>query len=91
MLHMLHSYMSVVCTHHCRGVFKNIFWCDCCSLLIFGAKKATLNLSTPVSDQDRISPYYIFTISCRQVMQIKKEYINNIMGLLIDLIPNSPH
>ena len=40
-LHMLHSYMPVVCTHHCRGVFKKIFWCDCCSLLIFGAKKAT--------------------------------------------------
>ena len=24
MLDMLHSYMSVVCTYHCRGVFKNI-------------------------------------------------------------------
>ena len=27
---------------------------------------------TPVSDQDRISPYYIYAISCRQVMRIKK-------------------
>ena len=38
---MLHSYMSVVCTYHCRGVFKNIFGCGCCSLLIFVAKKAS--------------------------------------------------
>ena len=27
MLDMLHSNMSVVCTYHCRGVFKNILWC----------------------------------------------------------------
>ena len=26
---------------HCRGVFKNIFPCSCCSLLIFVAKKGT--------------------------------------------------
>ena len=38
---MFHSNMSVVCTCHCRGVFKNIFWYGCCSLLIFVAKKAT--------------------------------------------------
>ena len=31
-----------------------------------------LNPLTPMSDQDRISPYYIYTISCRQVMRIKK-------------------
>ena len=31
-----------------------------------------LDRLTPVSDQDRISPYYINTISCRQVMRIKK-------------------
>ena len=41
MLDMFHSYMSVVCTYHCRDVFKNIFLCGCCSLLIFVAKKAT--------------------------------------------------
>ena len=41
MLDMLHSNMSVVCTYHCKGVFKNISWCGCCSLLIFVAKKAT--------------------------------------------------
>ena len=23
---MLHSYMSVVCTYHCRGVFKKVFF-----------------------------------------------------------------
>ena len=31
-----------------------------------------VNPLTPVSDQDRISPYYICTISCRQVMGIKE-------------------
>ena len=31
-----------------------------------------LNPLTPMSDQDRISSYYIYTISCRQVMRIKK-------------------
>ena len=41
MLDMLHSNMSVVCTYHYRGVFKKIFWCGHCSLLIFVAKKAT--------------------------------------------------
>ena len=41
MLDMLYSYMSVVYTYHCRGVFKSIFWYGCCYLLIFVAKKAT--------------------------------------------------
>ena len=40
-LDMLHTYMSVVYTYHCRDVFKNSFWYGCCSLLIFVAKKAT--------------------------------------------------
>ena len=40
-LDMLYSYMSVVYTYHCRGVFKSIFWYGCCYLLIFVAKKAT--------------------------------------------------
>ena len=39
MLDMLHSNMSVVCTYHCRGLFKKFFWCGCCSLLIFQPKK----------------------------------------------------
>ena len=39
-------------------------------------------------DQDRISPNSIYKISCTQVMRIKKK---SIMGLLIDLIPNSPN
>ena len=42
MLDMLHSYMSVVCTYHCRGVFNPL---------------------TPISDQERISPYNIKTIN----------------------------
>ena len=31
-----------------------------------------LNPLIPMSDQDRISPYYISSISCRQVMRIEK-------------------
>ena len=33
MLDMPHSYMSVVYTYHCRGVFKNIFlvWKSACA------------------------------------------------------------
>ena len=41
MLNMLHSNMSGMCTYYCRGVFKKIFWCGCCSVLIVVAKKAT--------------------------------------------------
>ena len=33
--------------------------------------KKTINPSTSMSDQDRISPYNINTISSRQVMRIK--------------------
>ena len=32
----------------------------------------SFNPLTPMSDQDRISPNYIYTMSCRQVMRIKK-------------------
>ena len=35
---------------------------------------APLNPLTPTSDQYRISPYNINTISSRQVMRIKKDY-----------------
>ena len=41
---------------------------------------------TPMSDQDRISPYNINTISSRLMMRIKKW---STRGLLIDPIPNS--
>ena len=54
----------------------------------FMDKSNQFNPLTPVNDQDRISPYYIHTISCRQVMRIKKI---SIRGLLIDTIPNSPN
>ena len=53
-----------------------------------GKKKMLFNLLSPMSDQDRISPYNIITISCRQVMRIKKLLIR---GLLVDPIPNSPN
>ena len=39
MLDMRHSYMSVVYTYYCRGVFKKIVWYSRCYLLIFVAKK----------------------------------------------------
>ena len=41
MLDILYKYMSVVCTCYGRGVSKKTFWCGCCSLWIFVAKKAT--------------------------------------------------
>ena len=43
----------------------------------------------PVRDQDRISPYYIYTISCRKVMRVTKKI--SIVGLIIDPKPNSPN
>ena len=33
---------------------------------------STVNPLTPISDQDRISPYNINTISSRQVMRLKE-------------------
>ena len=49
---------------------------------------SNLNPLSPTSDQDRISPYTVSTISSGQVMRIK-----NILtrGLLVDPIPNSPN
>ena len=45
MLDILYKYMSVVCTCYGRGVSKKTFWCGCCSLWIFVAKKATKALN----------------------------------------------
>ena len=39
-----------------------------------------------MSDQDRISPYNINTISSRKVIRIKKI---SFRGLLVDLLPHS--
>ena len=61
-------------------------WAEICKWELI--KLPCFNLLTPVSDQDRISPYYIYAISFRQVMRIKKI---SVMGLLIDPIPNSPN
>ena len=52
-----------------------VVWCwslTNSSKLISTTKSLALNPLTPMSDQDRISPYYIYTIPCRQVMRIKK-------------------
>ena len=57
-----------------------------------GTKKNLLfNLLSPMSDQDRISPYNIITISSRQLMRIKKNIDYIIRGLLVDPKPNSPN
>ena len=47
-------------------------------LLQVTRRKFLFNPLIPVSDQDRISPYYIYTISCRHVMRIKKNVNNRI-------------
>ena len=38
------------------------------------------NLATPMSDQDRISPYNIDTTSNRQVMRIKKNIYQGVIN-----------
>ena len=43
-----------------------------------------------MSDQDRISPYNINTISSRQVMRIIGKKIL-FRGLIVDPVPNSPN
>ena len=46
---MLYLYMSFVYTYHCSSVSKNIFfWCGCCFLLIFVAKKAAEGTQTSI-------------------------------------------
>ena len=49
---------------------------------------SNLNPLSPTSDQDRISPYTVSTISSGQVMRIKNI---STRGLLVDPIPNSPN
>ena len=44
------------------------------------------NPLTPMSDQDRISPYNINTISIRQVMRMKKYKFED---FLVHPVPNS--
>ena len=42
-----------------------------------------------MSDQDRISPYHIYTISCRQVMRIKKNIHYTITNWILYQIPQT--
>ena len=58
------------------------------SITIYTLVIASFNPLVPNSDQDRISPYTISTISSRKVMRIKKI---SIRGLLVDSNLNSPH
>ncbi|PFX30155.1 Receptor-type tyrosine-protein phosphatase F [Stylophora pistillata] len=51
-------------------------------------RKDDINPFTPISDQDRVSPYNINIISSRQVMRRKK---NISKGILLDPIPTSPN
>ena len=53
-----------------------------------GGNKEFVNPLTPMSDQDRISPYNINTISSRQMMRMNKK-INQ--EIVIDPTPNSPN
>ena len=67
-----HDCLNVLFT---SGKETGVVWCwslTNSSKLISTTKLLAFNPLTPVSDQDRISPYYIYTISCRQVMRIKK-------------------
>ena len=57
--------------------------------MLWKEKAMVINPLTLISDQDRISPNYIYKIPCRQVMRTKKKY--QILELLIDPIPNSPN
>ena len=57
--------------------------------MLWKEKAMVINPLNLTSDQDRISPYYIYKIPCRQVMRTKKKY--QILELLIDPIPNSPN
>ena len=43
-------------------------------------KDMLFNLLSPMSDQDRISPYNVITISSRQVMRIKKNIDKGIIS-----------
>ena len=58
------------------------------SITIYTLVIASFNPLVPNSDQDRISPYTISTISSRKVMRIKKISIG---GLLVDSNLNSPN
>ena len=58
------------------------------SITIYTFVIASFNPLVPNSDQDRISPYTISTISSRKVMRIKKI---SIRGLLVDSNLNSPN
>ena len=48
--------------------------------MVFFNNILELTLLIPMSDQDRISPYNINTISTRQVMRIKKNINLGIIG-----------
>ena len=49
------------------------------------------NPLTPMSDQDRISPYNINTISSRQVTRIKRNINWQLLQSVVDPIPYSPN
>ena len=54
--------------HSCRSI---LFWGSGVGRKLYFVLYRRFNPLTPMSDQDRISPYYIYAISCRQVMRIK--------------------
>ena len=63
--------------HEITSFFLSSFLTKNCFFLIFFSINLRFRLFpldplTFMSDQDRISPYYIYKKSCRQVMRIKK-------------------
>ena len=70
------------CGHYSKSLLHSLL-CSATSILIiwlWGLQSIVLTCAqwylslTPMSDQDRISPHLINTISSRQVMRIKKKY-----------------
>ena len=49
-------------------------------IIILSLTIPLINPFTPISDQDRISPYNINTISCRQVMRIDTNICQEIIS-----------
>ena len=73
----------------CLGSNKNKYDLRCLKDPLIQNHHYQPNPLTPISDQDRISLYIIYTVTSRQVMRIEKNNIN--FGLLANPIPNSPN
>ena len=73
----------------CAQKSNNLLYCSEREPVLRAVILFNLNLFTPMSDQERISPCNINTILNRQETRIEKKY--QFRGLLADPIPNSPN